>query len=219
METIAFAGWTWAVRSGFGGPGGNHWSASPDSVWMDGRGLHLRIRRDGRRWCCAEVSTREAVGYGAYTFRVDGRLDRLDSAAVLGLFLYADDRNEMDVEVANFAAPGHPPMRIHHTHQHPHFTRSEDFALEGDFTSHRITWMPGGVAWESWHGHHPSPPPGQVILRSRYAGPTPEPGRVRIHLNLWLLDGFDAPVDGEEVEVVIREVEFSPAPIGHDVLR
>jgi hypothetical protein len=212
MGTIAFAGRTWDARAGSGNPGGNGWSDSPWSVWVDGRGLHLRIRRDAGRWCCAEVAAREAAGYGAYTFRVDGRLDRLDPGAVLGLFLYADDRGEMDVEVASFAAPGQGPPRIHHTHPHPPFTRSADFALAGDFTSHRITWMPDGVEWESWHGHHPSPAPGRRILRSRYDGPTPEPGRARIHLNLWLLGGFAAPAGGAEVEVVIRDVVFSAPP-------
>jgi hypothetical protein len=68
------------------------------------------------------------------------------------------------------------------------------------------------VWWESWHGHHPSPAPGGLILRSRYDGPTPRPGPVRIHLNLWLLGGFDAPARGEEVEAVVRDVAFSAPP-------
>jgi hypothetical protein len=213
MGTIAFAGRTWDVRAGTGGPGGNRWSDSPRSAWVDDRGLHLRIRRATDGWCCAEAVARGPAGYGAYTFRVIGRLDRLDPACVLGLFLYADDRDEMDVEVAAFHAPGRGPVRIHHTLQHPRFTRSTEFALIGDYTSHRITWMPDGVAWESWHGHDPHPSPDRLILRARREGPTPRPGRVRIHLNLWLLGGWDAPARGEAVEVAIRGVDFSaPSP-------
>ncbi|UCG15976.1 MAG: hypothetical protein JSV19_11850 [Phycisphaerales bacterium] len=44
-RTIDFAGLTWTVRSGYGGPGPNNWSDSTDSVWGDVQGRpHLKIR-------------------------------------------------------------------------------------------------------------------------------------------------------------------------------
>ena len=227
MGSIWFAGRKWEVKAGGPwGPGGNLWSDAGESVWTDVRGLHLRVRRGGGGpWTCAEVSTRETVGYGEYLFFVDARLDRMDPGVVLGLFTYEGEGpelgpggGEIDVEIATtFESPLDPALsqRLHFTaHTRPGFYSSSALALNGTHTTHRIVWKPGGIVWESWHGHHTSPPPGHLIHQARYDGPTPAPGKSRIHLNLWLLEGIDAPVHGREVEVVIRDVVYVEEPWG-----
>lgn len=208
MATLHFAGRRWEAKSGIAGPGANHWSRR--NAWVDGRGLHLAIRREKGIWHCAEVRTQQAFGYGLYLFFVDARVDRLDRHAVLGLFTYQDDRNEMDVEIGSFMPPGGPPL-VNHTHQHPWHHHHAAFALTGPLTTHRIVWKSTGVEWASWHGHHAGSPPGRMIFRSPpYRGPTPPPGGSRIHLNLWLHERFGAPAGGADVEVVIRDVVHVP---------
>src|SRR6516225_3222224 len=52
-RTVDFAGYTWEVREGGGGPGPNRRSA--DNVRVAADGLHLRIAGAGGQWTCAEV--------------------------------------------------------------------------------------------------------------------------------------------------------------------
>lgn len=210
MRTLSFAGREWEVRSGVGGPRANRWSDSPGSARVDDDGrLHLAIREESGVWHAAEVTAREPAGYGEYRFRVDCDLQRLDPGVVAGLFVYADDRNEIDIEIASFSDDDvdAPPL-LHHTHQHPYRTSAAPPRLSGTFTTHRLVWTPERVEWQSWHGHHDRCPPGHLILRSGHRGPTASPEGARLKLNLWLLRPDAGPVRGRPAEVVIRDVRF-----------
>lgn len=60
QTTIEFAGHTWNVKSGTGGPGPNNWSNSNNSVWVDNEGkLHLKIRYINGKWVCAEIYSQD----------------------------------------------------------------------------------------------------------------------------------------------------------------
>jgi len=87
-KTIRFSGYDWKVKSGtHEGPGPNNWSEN--NVWVDQDGyLHLKLTKQGERWYCAEVLTKDRLGFGRYQFWVVGRVDRLDPNVVLGLFNY-----------------------------------------------------------------------------------------------------------------------------------
>ena len=68
-RTLQFAGYSWTVRSGHGGPGPNTWESG--NVAVDGEGrLHLRIRLQEGRWSCAEVTLQQRLGFGRYEFEV-----------------------------------------------------------------------------------------------------------------------------------------------------
>src|SRR5690242_14250466 len=102
---LRFNGREWLVRDGGeakSGPGPNAWSRS--CVWVEDKGqLHLKIEHRDGRWQCAEVTTRERLGYGRYQFQVIGAIDKLDRNVVLGLFNYptpdvgGDTTNEIDI--------------------------------------------------------------------------------------------------------------------------
>ncbi len=105
-RTIHFANCTWYVKSGYWGPGPNHFSDSDQSVWVDDQGrLHLKIRQQGTTWYCAEVYTTGFTSYGEHRFLVDGRIDLLDRNIVLGLFTYANDASEIDIEFSRWGDP------------------------------------------------------------------------------------------------------------------
>jgi hypothetical protein len=104
-KDIEFGGYTWAVRSGRGGPGPNVWDEN--NAWLDAStNLHLKISQRDGKWSCAEVTMRRRLGFGRYQFQATGRLDRFDDNVVLGLFNYLtgdvgpDGTHEIDIEFA-----------------------------------------------------------------------------------------------------------------------
>jgi hypothetical protein len=124
--TIEFAGYTWEVRQGGGGPGPNRWDARNVNVDADGA-LHLRVSRLDGRWTSAEVTMTQSLGFGSYQFQVQGRPDLLDRNLVLGLFNYTlpeigpDGTNEIDIEFAQWghAANDHGSYAIYPAVQGP----------------------------------------------------------------------------------------------------
>src|SRR5947208_323805 len=112
-KNIEFAGYTWTVRSGRGGPGPNAWDEN--NVWLDASGtLHLKISQHDGQWSCAEVTMQERLGFGRYEFQIKGPIDRLDDNVVLGLFNYPTRdvgpgaTHEIDIEFARWGAATNP---------------------------------------------------------------------------------------------------------------
>lgn len=89
-----------------GGPGPNYWSDSPSSVWVGSGGLHLKIRKLGSTWYCAEVISVEPTTYGMHRFYIDGRVDQLDRNVCASPFLYINDNQEIDIEFRSDASRG-----------------------------------------------------------------------------------------------------------------
>ncbi|MGK2857622.1 MAG: glycoside hydrolase family 16 protein [Thermoanaerobaculia bacterium] len=196
-RTISFAGLTWEVRSGTGAPGNGCWSDDPASVWVDGSGLlHLKIRQlpDGR-WCQAEVSARSIADYGAHLFWTNSRIDVLSPTTVLGLFLYADDHHEIDIEATRSFGSSYNLLYVLQPY-YPGAPRSSyrtSFALNGpeldSYSSHRLTWSSDrSVVFGSWHGHCASAPCGGEIAAWTYSGPnTPtNDWLLQPTINLWI---------------------------------
>jgi hypothetical protein len=218
--TLDFAGYTWEVREGGGGPGPNRWSAA--NALVDDAGLHLKIAQANGQWTCAEVTMTQALGFGTYEFQLTGRPDQFDRNVVLGLFDYPtpdvgpDGTNEIDIEFAQWGdannakrlnwtvyppAPGPDP-----THD------EEPLVLAGDATTHRFTWSARGVKFISMHGYQDG---GVRNLIAKWNDAPANPKQhipqqpIPVHMNLWLFKGR-APADGQPVEVVIRSFRFTP---------
>jgi hypothetical protein len=216
MRTIHFADIVWDVKCGKHGPGidgKNNWCDDHQSVWVDHNGwLHLKIRKIGDTWYSAEVTSQAYYGYGEYLFYVDGKIDDYDPVTVLGTFSYLNDLNEIDIEVANFNC-GLPKYINHVVHvlQPNHDTNVTErtvLDLEEVETSHKYTWLPSGISWESYKGHDRSGTPAAAIFNTSYSGDRPQPkSPAKIHINFWL-QKLSGPQDGKEAEVVIRNVFF-----------
>jgi hypothetical protein len=217
---IQFSGYEWIVRDGgFSGPGPNKWSGS--NVWLDDdSNLHLKITHTNDGWYCAEVTTTQRFGFGEYQFQVIGQIDQLDPNIVLGLFNYptaevgADGTNEIDIEFAHWGNAEWPignftvwPVQAGITQT------SETFPVElnGTYTTHRFTWESQQIFFQSLHGHEDNneneiaswlfKPDDPLNHISQQAMP--------VHINLWLFEG-QTPVDGNEVEIIIRSFTFTP---------
>lgn len=220
---IEFAGRTWTVRSGRGGPGPNVWETQ--NVWLDGEtNLHLKIAyRDGQ-WSCAEVTLQDKLGFGRYEFQTIGRLDRLDDNVVLGLFNYPtadvgpDATHEIDIEFARWGRATNPlgnftvwPVES----GLKQVSHSFPFSFAGNQSTHRFTWRPDRIAFQSLGGHNPQAAPDDERSIASWEYRPAEPTRriaqqpMPVHLNLWLFQGRPRK-NGQEVEVVIRDFQFTP---------
>ena len=161
-KTIRFAGYEWIVKSGTNqGPGPNNWSDS--NVWVDQVGrLHLKLTKQGDRWYCAEVASKDRLGFGRYQFWIVGRVDRLDPNVVLGLFNYPtpdvgpDSTNEIDIEFAKWGKREAPvgnytvwPAREGLRHANQRFS----VKLKSGYTTHRFMWNSTSVTFQSLNGH------------------------------------------------------------------
>lgn len=215
---ITFAGRRWGVKDSGGdltGPGPNRFSDDPRNVRVDAEGrLHLAItEREGRRRC-AEVALLEPLGYGTYTFTVAGP-PVFDPQVVLGLFLYADDRHEIDVELSAFGGeirPNNAQFAVQPLGpgEQPFISR---FALDPAWTTttHVIDWQLDRVAFKTECA-------GVVVATARTVRgvPVDRPGNpLRSRINVWLYAGDEVspppPAHGEGREAVIAGFDFAPA--------
>lgn len=209
-QRLAWSGFEWSVRSGTGGPGPNRWRA--ENVWLDAENrLHLKISHEIDGWSCAELYTGTRLAYGRYEFWTTGRLDLLDPRVVLGLFHYPtsdvgpDGTNEIDIEFARWGDPEAPndnytvwPRDL----AAGPLTHSFDFPQTGPDTTHRYSWRPGRIFFQSLAGHvHANSAAASWLTPESFAAQVaavPMP----VHLNLWLLQGLP-PLNGQEVELIV----------------
>jgi hypothetical protein len=217
-RTIEFSGLTWNVRTGTGGPGPNHWSSDEKSVWVDEEGrLHLKLRQVEGRWECAEVWTKESLGYGEYVFHLATNVERFDPRIVLGLFTYLDDDHEIDIELSRWGkASGPPAQYVIQPGSRPENRRRFPLGLTGEYSTHRFHWRKGSVDFQSHHGHYDRTPPKDKLIQEWTCDSRdiPKAGGEKLHINLWLMDGHP-PADRKEVEVVIKSLAFRPAAAGN----
>ncbi|RKH10384.1 hypothetical protein D7V97_13875 [Corallococcus sp. CA053C] len=221
-RSVSFSGYQWEVRTGQGGPGPNAWDDR--NVWVDASGyLHLKIAwRDGR-WTTAEVyMPQQRLGFGTYQFKVIGRPDLFDDNVVLGLFNYTrpdvgpDGTNEIDLE---FAKWGGSQSQMGNWAVYPAVTgvpyshQAYPISLGGTYSTHRFQWSSRQVYFQALHGHQD----GNVNQMASWLFNPPDSVQripqspLPVHMNFWLFQGR-APKNGQEVEIVIAEFKFIPAP-------
>jgi hypothetical protein len=219
-KIIYFAGYDWTVKSGKSiGPGPNSWSE--DNVWIDQDGyLHLLLSKRDAQWYCAQVSMLHRLGFGRYQFWVTGRFDQLDPNVVFGLFNYPpsdvgpDGTHEIDIEFARWGKPAAPignytvwPAKEGLNNAHYVFPGNQ---IE-DNTTHRFTWSPTSVSFQSLVGHRDDDTGQFGIWRyqprdaANFIGDSPMP----VEMNLWLFRG-QPPQNGQEVELMVVSFSFTP---------
>jgi hypothetical protein len=227
VRRLRFAGYDWLVKRSEvpTGPGGNRFSDSASSVFVDSGGsLHLRIRKSLGKWYSAELGLADSLGYGAYRFALDTALDPLDSNTVAGFFTWSNDpdfnHRELDVE---FARWGNPRLEknAQYVVQPPAGDSVHGFAtaMTGDWSVHEIGWSRGWVSFDSRHGH----PEGALPIASLppMAGQGEEPawiyrgdgvppaGNEKFRINFYLFEGRE-PTDGKDAELVVSDFRFTP---------
>jgi len=203
---VSFSGFDWVVKaSPRFEPGPNAWSDAVSNLWVDERGLHLKITGNAGQWRASEVALNGSFGYGTYTIRTATRLADLDRNVVFGFFVYdyadpAFSHREIDIEYS--------PSLGFTAGKNAHFTvqpftlagRTHDFAADPGLSSgqHSFEWRSDKVMFQS---------AGETWTLT--APDVPRPGRENVRLNLWLFKGLQ-PTNGSEAEVVISSFEYQP---------
>lgn len=215
---MVFAGYTWSVRSDYGGPGPNQFSAN--NVWVDQNGfLHLAITVSNGIWSTAEVVLNQSLGFGTYQFQILGHPETMDGHVVLGLFNYTtpsigpDGTNEIDIEFSTWAGA---------QTQHGNWTvwpavtgtgqvtTPFDASANTGMSTHRFTWASQSVAFSALSGITDG-------TAGQYASWTYAPANyqqlipqhpIPVHMNLWLTGG--PPSNGQGVEMVITGFSYKP---------
>jgi hypothetical protein len=218
-RTLHFSGYDWRAKTSsvLVGPGPNYFSDSLDNVWTDDQDrLHLRLTRDSNgQWRASEVVLQASLGYGSYSFELDGPPRELDVNVVFGMFTWNDDptdnHRELDIEIARWGRPDEPNGRYTvQPYQLPDRTFDFQQPPVGAQTSQRLDWQPDQVHFESWMGWASSPPAlDAVIADHTFESGIPSPGGEQTRLNLWL-NGGHAPLDTAGTEVIVRRFEFVP---------
>ena len=250
-RTIEWSGYTWQVRDSGGnpqGPGPNIFSDSTQNVFVDANGdLHLKIRRgENGKWLASEIDLTQSLTFGTYEWEVATRYDQLAANAVGGLFTYLnpqsvasqtggvvgngvpDTPHEIDIEFTRAWGSGNLHFTTHDGDV-PAPTKNFYQALNGDFTTHRFTWEPNRITWESFNGHVAgvARPPYPIVeqrpganqgnpARIVYTGPVIPADLNEIPIiNFWISStnpSSDGPTGGAEQELIIRRFAFTPLP-------
>ncbi|MCF8260940.1 MAG: T9SS type A sorting domain-containing protein [Melioribacteraceae bacterium] len=206
---INFSGIEWIVKNGTGGPGPNNWSNDSKSVWVDSTGaLHLKIRKEGNKWYCAEVYAQQSFGYGEYRFYVSSDLENYNQNIVVGLFLYENDSREIDIEFSKWG--NNSNKSGWYTIQPPPYSNSQknfELNLTGLNSTHSFNWSANNIIFQSYQGHFASLPSSNYLIeRWNYTGDKNPPlGKERLHINFWLFGG-NPPSNQEEAELIINAV-------------
>jgi hypothetical protein len=214
-RTVEFAGLTWQVHRGFGGPGPNRFSDGSDSVWVDELGqLHMKIRKVGDAWFSSEVYTLDSLGYGTYRFQIASDAELYDPQVVVGLFTYLDDQHEIDIELTRQGDPHAPEGN--YTVQ-PYFIPGNMAKFElglHDNSTHAFEWRPDSIFFQSLDGRRINPAvPEDVISDWTYTGNSiPLAGAERLYINFYLFQGVP-PANGADAELIVTDVTFTSAAL------
>lgn len=183
--------------------------------------LHLKISNSNGGWSCAELYTDVKFGFGTYKWFVEGPIDKLDTNVVLGLFTYGnpDGANEIDIEVAKWGQTAPEAGNYFYT-IYPHTVGAAKPVSsgtrisfdEGTYSTHQFIWSPTSVKLQGQNGFMTNPND-QIFFQwetpSDFSSAMPYI-EAPLHMNLWLFEGR-APTDGQEVEIVIHDFQYTPA--------
>ncbi len=203
-RTVSFGGYDWKVKSGHYGPGPNDWLADETGVFVEDDKLHLTVQEVDGDWYSSEVYLPKSLGYGTYRFETEGRVDAIDPNLVLGLFLYQDETHELDIEYsrwgyedgknASFAVQPYTKKG-----NHSQFSTN----LKNASTINEIKWEKNKITFKISQGK-------KVVKEWVYKGKNNfKPGKERVHMNFWMMDGL-APQDRENAEIVVKNFSFKP---------
>jgi endo-1,3-1,4-beta-glycanase ExoK len=211
-HTINWDGIRWIAATGHHAPLNNNWSDSPSNLWIDNLNrLHLTIKNDNGKWDCTQLSSENSYTYGIFTWKVVSPVFTFDKNSVLGLFTYADDNHELDIEASRRVAGNGDLIRFTVQPYWPNGNTktylpsktvegiTTDLAgFDGHNSTFQIDWEPTYVDFTIWDNY------GNMIANMHYVNSTYIPiGPQKLYMNFYLAA---PPSNGKNLEVVIASV-------------
>ncbi len=216
---LSFAGREWLVVDDAEprGPGPNRFDARNARLDRDGR-LILETARRGGRWTAAQLFLAESLGHGVYELELEGLRRDLDPLAVLGFYTWDEDpafaNRELDLELSRWGRADAPNLQFVVQPADGPPGRLARFRLDASrpFVL-RLEWLPGLAKFSARYANEVAPAAEWSFPGAGAPGPAepfgvPPPGRERIGLNLWLMEGR-APARADRL--AIRDFRFTPA--------
>lgn len=174
-DVVYFSGYEWDVKiyeNAQQGPGPNWFSGLYEDVWVDEKGyLHMSISNRDGRWWASEVVGRDNIGYGTYTWVVQGDLENIPENIVLGLFSWDNNsfqeaaNSEVDIEFAKWGDTA-TNKTLHYSVQpvsfgpvYPERTYAAETpagSLIG-VSTHSFLWTDTIIIWKSYTGEGINP--------------------------------------------------------------
>ncbi len=169
-DSVRFAGRDWKVKiyeNQKWGPGPNYFSGNPNDIYLDENGyLHMKIVQRNGEWYSTEIVSDEAMGYGRYTFTVEGDMEDLASNTVLGLFTWDDEtfktdaNSEVDVEISRWGNSSDPyvlqfgvqPIFFGQLNEERMERPEYSIGKMNGLTNHTFIWTDSLITWESYVG-------------------------------------------------------------------
>ncbi|KRP10244.1 MAG: hypothetical protein ABR95_10540 [Sphingobacteriales bacterium BACL12 MAG-120813-bin55] len=169
-DVVYFSGYEWDVKiyeNTQQGPGPNWFSGHYEDVWVDEKGyLHMRISNRDGRWWASEIVGRDNIGFGTYTWVVQGDLENIPENIVLGLFSWDNNtfqeeaNSEVDIEFAKWG-DATTNKTLHYSVQPVSFGPvypERSFAPETPagsligVSTHSFLWTDSIIEWKSYTG-------------------------------------------------------------------
>jgi hypothetical protein len=212
-KPLKFSGYDWEVRTIASDKGGTNNLYDPDNAWTDASGaLHLRIRKKGDKWSCAELFLSRSLGYGTYLVTVRDT-SHLEPAAVFSMFTFEDwggeqHYREMDLEVSRFG-DATSKNNAQYVIQ-PFYVPGNLFAFaapSGTLT-HSLRWESGRATFKTFRGRSASAG-APVVSEHAFTSGVPSAGQAKARLILYVVASDKNPLQKAN-EVVVEKFEYLP---------
>ena len=210
---LHFSGYDWKVRTISSDRGGINNLYDGDNAWVDARGaMHLRIRKKGEKWSCAEVVLTRSLGYGTYVVTVRDA-SRLEPAAVLSFTTFDDwggDQHyrEMDTEVSRWgdaSAKNNAQYAIQ-----PFYVPGNvaPFILPAATLTHSMQWESGRASFRTVRGNsiHAGAP---LVSEHVFTSGVPSAGQETFQFLFYVVASDKSPMQ-KDAEVVVEKFEYLP---------
>ncbi len=206
--TLQFSGYEWRLRNATSNRGGRTSPYSPDNAWTDAKGaLHLRIKKNGERFECAEVALTRSFGYGTYSFLVRD-VSKVAPAVTFEMFTWdysgTDQNNrEMDIAIRGkpLASMGHGTFILQPYQLASNFY---EFNLPPAAYLHSIHWEAGRVEFVTSSADSQK----RIIAQRSFTQGVPTPGLESARMALYLQSS--ATGKPAEAEVIVDRFEYTP---------
>jgi hypothetical protein len=198
--------------------------ANPANVFVDASGfLHLRIVGSGGSYTGAETFTTTLQGFGTYQWQLQGPLDNMDKAVVLGLFPYGPaagigvgGENEIDIEFSkwNNTCGCNADFAFWPSTGHGSLGNASDlFTINlagGNLVTARFVWRSTSIVGTIMSGLQPVGTTANVLRTFTFA-PSDFANRIPqqalpLGMNLWSYQV--APTSNQEI--IVRDFQYVP---------